>query len=239
MIRLGLQWAATAGVLLSVGLLGRRAARGLPLRHPTGWFHWARSTPPSDVTTAVATAIVVALGTYVLAALTLVAVVRRRPAPLRRRPWPVRHLLAVGTGLASLGPLAATAGASPVATPASSPPSTPAVAAGPAAAHLVRAPRLWRVAEHRRSPAAPKAPVRRAGRSPTSPSRSLRTAGWWVVAPGDSLWRIAEVHLERNAGAPPAPAQVSAYWARLVRANPQLRDPDLILPGERVRLPER
>ncbi len=57
-----------------------------------------------------------------------------------------------------------------------------------------------------------------------------------VVIPGDNLWRISARHLadlgdDRGVG---------PYWRRVVEANrPHLRsgDPDLIYPGEEIRLP--
>jgi nucleoid-associated protein YgaU len=63
------------------------------------------------------------------------------------------------------------------------------------------------------------------------------------VAPGESLWSIARAHLARGTGRDQAQLgnrEVAVYWVRLVAANrARLRsgNPDLIFPGEYVRLP--
>lgn len=56
-----------------------------------------------------------------------------------------------------------------------------------------------------------------------------------VVRPGDSLWGIAADRL----GAAATAADVAAYWHRLHRLNADVigDDPDLVLPGQRLRLP--
>ncbi len=58
-----------------------------------------------------------------------------------------------------------------------------------------------------------------------------------VVAVGEHLWSIAErVLVDR--GATTNDPEVAAYWARLIDANRhQLRDPNLILPGQHLDLP--
>lgn len=58
-----------------------------------------------------------------------------------------------------------------------------------------------------------------------------------VVGPGDHLWGIAEELVGGHLGHPPSDAEVTAYWLRLVTANPQLADPDLLFPGDSVVLP--
>lgn len=55
-----------------------------------------------------------------------------------------------------------------------------------------------------------------------------------LVRPGDSLWRITERLLPASAPA----AAVDSGWRRLARANAdRVPDPDLILPGTRLRVP--
>jgi nucleoid-associated protein YgaU len=58
-----------------------------------------------------------------------------------------------------------------------------------------------------------------------------------VVVKGDHLWKISARHVDDHSpGGPIAP-----YWIRVIEANtPSLRsgDPDLIYPGEVIRLPE-
>lgn len=61
--------------------------------------------------------------------------------------------------------------------------------------------------------------------------------------PGDNLWSIARANLARGTGRSQAELsnrEVAVYWLRLVAANrARLRsgNPDLIHPGEYVRLP--
>jgi len=72
---------------------------------------------------------------------------------------------------------------------------------------------------------------------PAAPTdRHLRL---WVVRPGDSLWSIAaEAARSRHVHAPGA---IAAYWWRVVEVNrphlPDPDDPDLLFPGDVVRLP--
>lgn len=64
--------------------------------------------------------------------------------------------------------------------------------------------------------------------------------GTRVVLRGDTLWSIAAEHLAAGTGTPPTDAEVAAYWVTLIDENrPTLAsgDPDLIFPGEVVRLP--
>jgi nucleoid-associated protein YgaU len=63
------------------------------------------------------------------------------------------------------------------------------------------------------------------------------------VQPGDNFWLIARKHLARATGRSPGSlrtGEVAAYWVRVVAANRariRSKNPDLIFPGEYVRLP--
>jgi nucleoid-associated protein YgaU len=63
------------------------------------------------------------------------------------------------------------------------------------------------------------------------------------VAPGDNLWTIARDRLAEVTGRPAAELgerEVARYWLQVVDANrATLRsgDPDLIFPGETIKLP--
>ena len=60
------------------------------------------------------------------------------------------------------------------------------------------------------------------------------------MAPGDSLWRLAEEMVGERLGRPASDAEVAPYWQSLVDANrSRLRsgDPDVLFPGETVLLP--
>jgi nucleoid-associated protein YgaU len=63
------------------------------------------------------------------------------------------------------------------------------------------------------------------------------------VTAGENLWEIARGHLASATGRDAADirtSEVAAYWLRVVAANRARllsRKPDLIYPGEHVRLP--
>lgn len=72
-------------------------------------------------------------------------------------------------------------------------------------------------------------PQRRTAQPPASPVRT--PSGTYVVRPGDSLWSIALAH--------PVESDVEARWRAIWQANRDVvgDDPDLILPGQALRLP--
>lgn len=79
--------------------------------------------------------------------------------------------------------------------------------------------------------------------SPTAGPRRVEEAAGHVVQPGDNLWRIAERQVATLTGRPAADlaiAEVGSYWIRLVdhnRGRLSSGDPDLIYPGEQLKLP--
>lgn len=67
------------------------------------------------------------------------------------------------------------------------------------------------------------------------------TAQTHVVAPGENLWMISHDTLHARLGRAPSDQETTTYWIDLIDANrPNLRsgDPDLIIPGESIDLPE-
>jgi hypothetical protein len=86
----------------------------------------------------------------------------------------------------------------------------------------------------------PAGPPRRPARPPQAPPGE---AGLHRVAPGDNLWTIARDRLAEVTGRPAAELgerEVARYWLQVVDANrATLRsgDPDLIFPGETIKLP--
>ena len=67
----------------------------------------------------------------------------------------------------------------------------------------------------------------------TAPAATAATGGAYVVRPGDSLWSIARSH--------PAPGtDVESRWRQIWRLNRDVvgADPDLIHPGQALRLPD-
>jgi nucleoid-associated protein YgaU len=61
-----------------------------------------------------------------------------------------------------------------------------------------------------------------------------------TVRSGDSMWILATRHLEAIRGHSPTEGEVGPYWIRMVEANRhhiRSGDPDLIFPGEVLKLP--
>ena len=61
-----------------------------------------------------------------------------------------------------------------------------------------------------------------------------------VVARGDHLWKISARHLHANFSRDATSSEILPYWREVVETNrPTLRsgDPDVIHPGEVIRLP--
>ncbi len=56
-----------------------------------------------------------------------------------------------------------------------------------------------------------------------------------IVVPGDHLWALAEAEVSASPG--PDTITVDAYWRRVVLANPQLPNPDLLFAGQEITLP--
>ena len=73
------------------------------------------------------------------------------------------------------------------------------------------------------------APARLPHADPTRPA-------WVVVSPGDTLWGLARRHLHRGA----TDAEIARDWPRWYAANRSTigPDPNLLLPGTRLRVPE-
>jgi resuscitation-promoting factor RpfA len=70
---------------------------------------------------------------------------------------------------------------------------------------------------------------------PDGAQPAVRPAASVIVRPGDSLWRIAAVHLGERASA----ARIAAAWPQWYAANRTLigADPDLIAPGQHLQAP--
>jgi len=68
--------------------------------------------------------------------------------------------------------------------------------------------------------------VPRRGASPTGLTSSLNASRAITVRPGDTLWSIARSYFGSGAA-----------WTCLAHFNPQIHNPDLILPGETLSLP--
>lgn len=75
---------------------------------------------------------------------------------------------------------------------------------------------------------------------PHGPAPAVEAApgsGCHVVVPGDHLWSIAADTLAAVLGRPPSDEEVAPYWRRVVDANPQLVDADLLFAGDEIIVP--
>ncbi len=97
--------------------------------------------------------------------------------------------------------------------------------------------------------AAPKAPasadpvpplVRLADRDVEATPAAPPAASTYEVRGGDSLWCIAATTLARRTGEPPTSGDVARFWPKIHQVNRDVigDDPDLILPGQRLTIPE-
>lgn len=170
----------------------------------------------------------------------------------RVAPVAVRRTLEVALGL-TVG-VAATAGP---ATAASGPPSGAATSVGASSAALpsldwpdpsrsattpTAAPspapaQAHAPSQHEAPPVEAPSPAAPPARTPSGAAAAPAAV---VVAPGDSLWALAEAHLERTGTASPTDRQVAAAWPLWWSANRDVvgDDPDLIHPGTVLQPPQ-
>jgi len=100
------------------------------------------------------------------------------------------------------------------------------------------------VAVPRPSAAEPVPPIVRLAEQRAEPSRpappgGLATTTYEVVG-GDSLWCIAASAMRARSGERPTSAAVAGFWPRVYEANRPLigDDPNLILPGQQLTIPD-
>lgn len=156
------------------------------------------------------------------------------PAVRRAADRLVAGALTVATLTASLGAAAAVTG------PAEAPTTT-----RPVVVHAPVAPGYLPVGEVRPAPpsSGPLPPVAGAYLPfrPTGPGAGAPAGVLEVtIRPGDHLWGLAERRLAEVLGRAATDDEVAGYWRSVVAASlPRLRsgDPDLVFPGEVVRLP--
>ena len=248
--------------LATVLTVGAERPGSPPLTRPSSWRSWAAEREPLDVVAAGARVVaVVALAYLLIVTLADLAAGVLGARDRRRGRWLAR-ITPRFVGALSAAAIAATspAGADEAAdaarvSPAHFDGSSQGIRAGLGATMQLVTPgeetSLPWAEDVRPSPpddtssAAP-AEQRHDPDQLPPPSRSGPEAsahpGEWVVRPGDHLWGIAEEVLAEREGAAPTDAEVHRLWVRLVDANrdrlvdPQ--DPDLILPGQRLVLPD-
>lgn len=189
---------------------------------------------PTVFTMTVVRVVVLALGTYLSGVTALVLVVRLLHLPRavaaaaeRLAPSALRHLVQTAVGVA----MTTVASSSPAL--ASTPGAAPAVAAraeGERANPPIDAP----VVMHRLADVDESAPTEAATTAPTSSGPATR-----IVQPGDHFWSIAERHLGVVRNRPVSDAEIDPFWRALMAANRDLTpDPDLLVPGQVVRIPD-
>lgn len=183
---------------------------------------WLDATPPEDAILAIVRAVALA-GTWYLVATTLLvtlASVTRIPALVRG----VRIVSLPGLRRAIEGVAAVSLATAPLATAAPVFASTPAGVAAPM-----------------ESPSYAPTPAGDADAYEPTPAGDGvdHTGGIHVILPGESLWSIAEDAMPQRI--PERADAIDAYWRALLELNTStLRsgDPNLIYPGEVVRLPD-
>ena len=159
--------------------------------------------------------------TWLWAVTCLVAVraAHGRTATIRGVPAALRSVVLLACGVALVGATSVPAGATPGTSGGLGGLPLPDRASGAAA------------------PAAsvPAAPASRAVR--VTSDRRAPAGDTVVVRPGDTLWALAVRHLPPGSGS----AAVTACWRRIHELNRDVigDDPDLIRPGQRLRLPQR
>lgn len=228
-------WTALlAATIAGLGAAGSGPLAGPPLADASLLGPWLQGRDAVTAAMAIVRVLLLGISWYLLAATlagVVAAVVRsaRLFAVADAVSVPaVRRLVhgAVGLGLAA-APLAAAAVA-----PAS--PASAQAAAGPVDLGPLTMERLPDPTPPAAAPAAPPAAA------PAAPPAAAPAAApdEWTVAPGDHLWSIAERRLAAARGHQPADAEVAPYWRALIAANrDRLPDPDLLFPGQRLRLP--
>jgi len=114
------------------------------------------------------------------------------------------------------------------------------LAVGPAAAAPAGSPPTMVLLPDDEPRPAPRLPARPPAPAP-APSAPPPMTTTIILAPGDHLWSVAARTLATAWGRPPAEREVAPYWRRIVELNrgslPDPADPDLVFPGDKVRLP--
>lgn len=191
------------------------------------------------VTLSVVRGAALVLGGYLLAVTTLALAVRllRMPGAVvglvdRLAPSAVRHLVRTVAGVA----MTTVVTASPALATTTVPAPAPAVVTVGAAEQRRDLPTDEPVLMHRLPDvdlAPPPGPTTAPLEAPPPSGTATR-----VVAPGDHFWSIAEQHLAAVRGRPVTDAEIDPFWRAVLAANRDLTsDPDLLVPGQIVRLP--
>ncbi len=193
-----------------------------PPATPAGWEAWAAARTPVEAAAAVLRLAALGAAAWLLATTVLgvaAGALRWRgvaAAVARWSPPVVRRVVrsALGAGLAS------------------------ALVAGPAGAEAAGPPPTMVLLPGDDEAPPPPPTTVEAPSPPPAPPPPEPTV---VLVPGDHLWSVAERTLAAAWSREPSDREVTAYWRRLVTLNradlPDPDDPDLVFPGDVVRLP--
>lgn len=252
--RLGIVLTFEACAVALLWWLGSVPGLDVPLADPDGLRIWLAVTPADQALVAALRLVGLVAACWLLASTLLYTLARasRIPAALRAVEWTtlpsvrrvvdraVAFTFATSIAVGPTGALAATAPPPPLREPVAAQPAEPHVPA-PQAAPAERPPEaLLPPALGPPPSAAEDVPERDSARpKPAAPEPAPEVTpeeppAIHVVAPGESLWRVAAARIGSE-----DPRRVGPYWRRLVAVNRDLPsgDPDLIHPGLRLRLP--
>ena len=241
---------AVAISLVALHQLGRGALGAPPLRSGAELSHWVDSRSPVVAGLALARLVALVLGYHLaitgiiawlgraVGSLRLIAMADRATLPPFRSAWRRAAGLTLSGAALVTGPLAR-AGATPRPQPivlerlADVAPGSPT-----STVTLVR----LDDAEAIGHPASGGRPASSDAVLEVVPETVAHTAGEadevkHVVEPGDHLWGLAEQRMSEHLDRPATDHEVAPYWRAVLVANGQLRDPDLLFPGQVVVLP--
>lgn len=230
LLRIPALLAAESGIVLTLQGLGRVPSLAIDATAPRRWL---AVTPPEDALAAVVRLLALGLAWWLLVTTLAYLLARLSGLPAAVRATGAVTLpavrRAVGRGI-SVGVLTGV-----LATPLPSFAQPVPPPAEPPVLEDVAAPLPPGIAP----PVTPRPPAGTARPPPDPIGRTDPTGGTHLVVAGDNLWTIARDRLT-STSEDGSDARVARYWRRVVEDNVgRLRsgDPDLIHPGETVRLP--
>jgi nucleoid-associated protein YgaU len=239
-VELGLWLAALLGGLVVTVRGGAAGADWPPLADPAGLTEWAADRHPLDTAAGLSRVAVVLLLGYLVAVTLAHLAVALAGAPIRPPRARVSRMVAT---LVAAAVTSSAVGAAGAAGSSAAEPSPGRGATMEAIEVPTRTDLPWAVAP------VPEVVVPRIATDADDPHATTLGA-WpdrpahpeeWLVQPGDHLWNIAERTVAATLGRVPAEREIARYWTRLVSENRDRlvdpEEPDLILPGQSLRLP--
>ena len=100
---------------------------------------------------------------------------------------------------------------------------------------------MWAAPRPQEASAEPLPPLVRLSDQPIRAPASFGGTTTYEVQRGDSLWRISAATLTGSGDSSPTSADIARFWPRIFEANRSLigDDPNLILPGQHLTIPEQ